>query len=87
MKYKNDTITKLKNILNPENDTDNDVLEYIEFLEDRNNKLASTLLWYQEKASDCGKLSKEGEYARVALNDDGGQRAKDVLSFSERRLN
>lgn len=85
MKYTNENISRLKKMLDTEDD--NDIIEYIEFLENRNNKLASTLGWYEENTKNCRKMTKEGENARISLSDDGGQRARDVLSFSEYRLN
>lgn len=86
MKYTNKSISSLKKMLNPENDKD--VIEYIEFLEDRNNKLASTLGWYEENVRNFRKTATEGgDEARVALNDDGGQRARYVLSFHRNTLN
>ena len=42
--------------------------------------LVEALQWYAEKAADCRKVTREGEAGRLALENDGGARARAALA-------
>ncbi len=43
-------------------------------------KKVAALEWYAKQVADCRKVQSEGEAARVALDADGGKRARDALT-------
>ena len=43
-------------------------------------RLREALGWYEKQASDCRKITREGDDARYALDRDGGERARAALA-------
>jgi len=50
---------------------------------DELERLREALRWYEEKARDCRKIHSEGDDARLALDRDGGFRARAALGAQE----
>lgn len=41
------------------------------------------LRWYEQQATDCRKITREGDTARQALDKDGGNRARAIIAEIE----
>lgn len=52
----------------------------IEQLEEENARMRAALEWYADMATDCRKITSEGDIARRALDKDGGDRARFALA-------
>jgi len=47
--------------------------------EARADRLEAALRWYEQRVSDCQKITREGDAARNELDRDGGDRARAAL--------
>lgn len=45
----------------------------------RADRLEAALRWYEQRVSDCRKITREGDAARNELDRDGGDRARAAL--------
>lgn len=56
------------------------IVRHLDAAEAEHDALAKALEWYEEQARLCRKLTDDGHVARIALDADGGKRAREALS-------